>query len=75
MEQRSFNPAGPSVLGQITGKTGLLVLITRLIVLRRERQALARLDDHLLADIGLDQQSSLQEARRPPWDVPDSWRR
>jgi uncharacterized protein YjiS (DUF1127 family) len=37
--------------------------------LRRSRAALARLDDHLLADIGLDRAYADREASRPFWQV------
>ncbi|MCC1493616.1 DUF1127 domain-containing protein [Cognatishimia sp. F0-27] len=33
----------------------------------RTRLALAQLDSHLLADVGLDRRSALLEARRPFW--------
>jgi uncharacterized protein YjiS (DUF1127 family) len=41
----------------------------------RERRGLARLDDHLLRDIGVTRQEADREATRPVWDVPDHWRR
>ena len=34
---------------------------------RRQRRALAMLDDHLLRDIGGTRERALAEARRPPW--------
>ncbi len=34
---------------------------------RRTRKALARLDDHLLQDIGIERDAALTEARRPFW--------
>lgn len=34
---------------------------------RRQRRALAMLDDHLLRDIGVTRERALAEARRPPW--------
>lgn len=34
---------------------------------RRQRRALALLDDHLLRDIGVTRGQALAEARRPPW--------
>jgi uncharacterized protein YjiS (DUF1127 family) len=42
---------------------------------RRERQALARLDADLLADLGLLPAQVEAESRRPFWDVPATWRR
>lgn len=43
-------------------------------VIRQHRQALRRLDTHLLRDIGLTPEQAEAEARRPIWDVPDHWR-
>ena len=34
---------------------------------RRQRRALAMLDDHLLRDIGVTRDQALTEAQRPPW--------
>lgn len=39
-----------------------------------QRQKLAVLDDHALADIGLTRDAALSEANRALWDVPASWR-
>lgn len=44
-----------------------------LIALRRQRVALANLDDTQLADIGLTRQEADQEAVRPIWDAPSHW--
>ena len=41
----------------------------------RQRQTLARLDDHLLRDLGLSRRDVESEVNRPIWDVPDFWRR
>lgn len=43
-------------------------LVTQWLTRRRERLALAELDDRLLRDIGIDRQSALREAGRPFWD-------
>ncbi|MFN3210997.1 MAG: DUF1127 domain-containing protein [Roseovarius sp.] len=40
-----------------------------MLELRRQRRALARLDDHALADIGLTREEAEAEARRPVWDI------
>jgi uncharacterized protein YjiS (DUF1127 family) len=42
--------------------------------LRRQRQNLHDLDDHLLNDIGLGRREAFREAQRPIWDVPKNWR-
>lgn len=42
--------------------------------LRRQRAQLARLDTSALEDLGLSRFEADAEARRPFWDVPDSWR-
>ena len=42
--------------------------------LSRSRRALLRLDDHLLADIGLTRAEALAEADRAPWDAPAHWK-
>ena len=41
--------------------------------LARSRRGLARLDDHLLRDIGLTRTEALKEARRRDWDAPSHW--
>lgn len=45
------------------------------IALRRQRAALAKLNAVALQDLGLSRDEALQEAARPVWDVPASWRR
>jgi uncharacterized protein YjiS (DUF1127 family) len=40
----------------------------------RQRRNLARLDDHMLADIGISRDEALAESRRPIWDVTPTWR-
>lgn len=42
--------------------------------LHRQHQALARLDDALLRDIGLTRTEANAEAARPVWDAPNHWR-
>lgn len=54
--------------------SGLVSGLMRLDGLFRQRLALRNLDDHLLKDIGLDQDTALREAKRPVWDVPANWR-
>ena len=45
-----------------------------LVDLWRQRQALSRLDDRALADIGVTPSEAHSEAKRPVWDVPATWR-
>lgn len=40
----------------------------------RQRNALAKLDDDALRDIGLTRSEAQAEAARPAWDVPSHWR-
>ena len=42
--------------------------------LKRTRLGLGRLDDHLLADIGLTRHEARTEATRPVWDAPLHWK-
>ncbi len=46
----------------------------QMAALRRQRKALARLDDMSLRDMGLTRSQAKTEALRPVWDVPASWR-
>lgn len=48
----------------------LLTLVHAAIAAHRQRQALARLDDRTLADLGLTRDAALAEANRPLWDIP-----
>lgn len=41
---------------------------------RRQQRHLARLEDHILDDIGLTRSEALEESRRIEWDVPGHWR-
>ena len=45
------------------------------LALRRSRQSLAALDDHMLRDIGLTREQAQAEADRAAWDVAPTWRR
>lgn len=56
-------------------RPALLRLALAVLRLRHERRALARLDDHLLADIGLTPDAARLEVERPLWDVPAHWQR
>jgi uncharacterized protein YjiS (DUF1127 family) len=52
----------------------LLGRIHYMLVLARQRQELATLDAHLLADIGVTPRQALKECAKAPWDVPQHWR-
>ncbi|WP_343081170.1 hypothetical protein [Ostreiculturibacter nitratireducens] len=41
----------------------------------RQRRDLARLDGRLLDDVGVDESAARAEAKRPVWDVPQTWLR
>ena len=41
---------------------------------RRQRRALLTLSDELLKDIGISRADAMQEAGRPFWEDPESWR-
>ncbi len=47
--------------------------VLNLLSLARQRRALARLDDHMLEDIGITRDDALAEAARPVWDAPNNW--
>ena len=46
-----------------------------LLAVRRSRQSLAALDDHMLRDIGISREQAQAEADRAAWDVAPCWRR
>lgn len=53
-------------------------LFSRLLAaqaLAHSRRRLARLDDHILRDIGLTRAEAEDEASRPAWDAPLHWKR
>ncbi|MES2914445.1 MAG: DUF1127 domain-containing protein [Pseudomonadota bacterium] len=54
--------------------SGLPFRIARLATLARTRMGLARLDDHLLRDIGVTRDQAVAEASRTPWDAPSHWK-
>lgn len=60
---RTFAPRAPRTPG-----------LSYLLGLWRQRRALAALEDHQLADIGLSRAQAEDEANRPIWDVPQNWR-
>jgi uncharacterized protein YjiS (DUF1127 family) len=46
---------------------------TQSFALRRQRQHLGNLDEHLLEDIGVTQAAAFVESRKSAWDVPEHW--
>jgi uncharacterized protein YjiS (DUF1127 family) len=44
------------------------------LALWRSRRALARLDHHLLQDIGVTADDARREAALTVWDVPETWK-
>ncbi len=55
-------------------RTGLFTRLAQALAVHRQRRQLARLEDHLLRDIGLTRAAALAEAERPLWDAPAHWR-
>ena len=51
-----------------------LLRLHQAVLMARSRRALARLDDHLLQDIGLTRHEAEAEAARSSWDAPLHWR-
>ena len=60
-------PRNATPLTGAAGISALRRLVVRWMARRRDRQALARLDTHLLRDIGLDAGRAADEAARPFW--------
>ena len=48
--------------------------IIRMYDIWRQRQVLRNLDAHALEDIGVTRKQAQDEARRPVWDAPATWR-
>lgn len=63
MQGRAFSPLGPTL-------RALGALVRLWLDLWSERQSLERLDDRMLADIGVSREEARQEASRAPWDRP-----
>ena len=64
------NPANNAIDHIWTG----LGRVHDMLALRRQRKALAELEDHQLNDIGVSREEAETEAARPAWDVPNHWR-
>lgn len=69
--ERSLSQSRPAT-GKIRWYSWLLGCLWR-GGLARERRQLARLEPHLLRDIGLSAEVAQQEAARPRWDAPAHW--
>ena len=52
---------------------GFVARLREARALARQRAALARLDDAMLADIGLTRDEAAREASRSAWDAPRRW--
>ena len=64
-----------ATLGRHTGLSSVKTpSFGQMASLRRQRKALARLDDMSLRDMGLTRAQAETEARRAAWDVPANWR-
>ncbi len=48
--------------------------IAKMMQVRRQRQHLLQLDDHMLADIGISRSEATAEGRVALWNVPNHWR-
>ncbi|PJI84998.1 uncharacterized protein YjiS (DUF1127 family) [Yoonia maricola] len=48
--------------------------VNGLFALRRQRNQLAQLNDHMLHDIGVSRSEAIAESRKTSWDAPDHWR-
>ena len=58
-----------------SGRTLGLARLFDVLAVRRSRQSLAAMDDHMLRDIGLTREQANAEADRTAWDVSPTWRR
>ena len=52
----------------------LLSFVADRAALLRQRRALKALDARALDDVGVSRHDAQQEAKRPIWDAPESWR-
>ena len=63
-------------LSSATGARRAPSIVSRVISalkLARTRQSLSKLDDRMLADVGLTREEARHEYERPLWDAPRSW--
>ena len=68
-------PAADALTGRRSLARRLAGHLGRSLETRAQRQALAALDPHLLADLGISRAQAVDEAARPLWDVPAGWRK
>ncbi|QDC10512.1 DUF1127 domain-containing protein [Oceanicola sp. D3] len=73
------SPASTLSTGALSGhcnppRSGIIARVLGLLALRRQRRALAALDETLLRDIGVSPDAARTEAARKLWDVPPGWR-
>lgn len=71
----SFSISLPLIRGGRSLLRQAVARIAHMREMRRARLALARLDDHLLRDIGVTPAEAQEEAERTVWDAPAHWRR
>lgn len=76
---RPARPIGLALPARVTAALAALpVRLRRWFIAGQTRRALARLDDRLLADIGVSREQAADEAAQPYWRVtgglPHDWR-
>ncbi|WP_431300593.1 DUF1127 domain-containing protein [Tabrizicola sp. BL-A-41-H6] len=54
-------------------RRSLFAVVRAALEVRGQRAHLAKLDDHLLQDVGLTRDDAEAEAGRPIWDPPSHW--
>ncbi len=62
-----------SVTKQPLSLRALALNVAKRVSVWRTRRALARLDAHLLKDVGLTAEQARHEAELTLWDVPETW--
>lgn len=62
--------ASQAPASRAAARASFATLVRAAFTARRERAALARLDAHLLRDIGLTDTQACRESARPLWDLP-----
>ena len=62
-----------STLGRARGRKTLFSRAFLSLSIWRERNALSKLDPHLLNDIGVSEAQAKSESARPVWDAPSRW--